>query len=152
MYSAIISSVTFPELATKYPRAHRCCPQNCRRNSPNSSNIFLALRPFNLCTRSLIAICGGTDTNKCTWSGAICPFTIWTSCDSHACLMSSPNLSPIPPRITFFRYFVIQTMWYFKSYTVCEPFRYSAILLFYAIVVLKTARLKAGVLDPIYRQ
>ncbi len=29
MYSAMILSVTLPELQQKYPRAHRCRPQNC---------------------------------------------------------------------------------------------------------------------------
>jgi len=36
MYLMITSSVTLPELATKYPRAHICRPQNALLNDLNS--------------------------------------------------------------------------------------------------------------------
>jgi hypothetical protein len=36
MYFARTSSVTFPVVATKYPRAHRCRPQNSFRIIRNS--------------------------------------------------------------------------------------------------------------------
>jgi len=45
MYSATTSSVTLPLLQQKYPRAHRCRPQNCFRNGANSCNILFLLYP-----------------------------------------------------------------------------------------------------------
>ena len=44
----------------KYPRAHKCRPQNCLRRWANSCNILYAVFPFNRCTRRLIVTCGGT--------------------------------------------------------------------------------------------
>jgi len=46
MYSATTSSVTLPLLQQKYPRAHKCRPQNCFRNGVNSCNILYAVFPF----------------------------------------------------------------------------------------------------------
>jgi len=53
------SSVTFPLLATKYPRAHNRAPQNRRRNSVYSCSSVCELFPFSRCTSLLIASCGG---------------------------------------------------------------------------------------------
>ena len=76
MYSAITWSVTFPLLQQKYPRAHRCRPQNCFRNGANSCNILYAVFPFSRYTRRLIVTCGGIDTSRCTWSLLTCPLRI----------------------------------------------------------------------------
>ncbi len=46
IYCAITSSVTFPLLATKYPRAHKCCPQNCLFNSLYSICSLRDVFPF----------------------------------------------------------------------------------------------------------
>ena len=46
MYSATTSSVTFPLLQQKYPRTHRCRPQNCVRNGANSCSILYARLPL----------------------------------------------------------------------------------------------------------
>jgi hypothetical protein len=43
MYGAITSSVTFPLLQQKYPRAHRCLPQDA----------------FRRCEYSFSSVCGG---------------------------------------------------------------------------------------------
>src|SRR5262249_500190 len=76
MYCRITSSVTLPLLAAKYPLAHKCLPQNCRRRCANSiSNLWLVL-PFRYCIILLTDRYGGTDTNKWTWSLPTCPFTI----------------------------------------------------------------------------
>ncbi len=40
MYSLMISSVTLPKLPQKYPRAHRCLPQNFFRRCGNSCIIL----------------------------------------------------------------------------------------------------------------
>src|ERR1700733_3617065 len=53
MYLAITSSVTFPELQQKYPRAHRCRPQNCFFKCGYSANRWCAVFPFNHCSRRL---------------------------------------------------------------------------------------------------
>ena len=79
MYSLMISSVTFPLLATKYPLAHRCCPQNCRFSSLYSICSFRDVFPFIYCTNLLADRCGGTDTSKCIWSLPTCPARISTS-------------------------------------------------------------------------
>ena len=47
----ITSSVTFPELATKNPRAHRCRPQHSFLRWLYSCISFLELFPFSRCTR-----------------------------------------------------------------------------------------------------
>ena len=72
MYSLIISSVTFPLLATKYPPAHRCWPQNCLFNSLYSICNFLDVLPFIYCTSLPADRFGGTDTSRCIWSLPTC--------------------------------------------------------------------------------
>jgi hypothetical protein len=46
MYFAITSSVTLPELQQKYPRAHRCRPQNCFFKCGYSASRWCAVFPF----------------------------------------------------------------------------------------------------------
>ena len=49
MYFAMTSSVTLPELQQKYPRAHRCRPQNCFFRCGNSASKVMcgpALQPL----------------------------------------------------------------------------------------------------------
>ena len=72
MYSIIISSVTFPELATKYPLPQKCRPQNCFAIVLNSLIIFQLLFPFNSFTNWLTDR-WVTDTNKWMWSLETCP-------------------------------------------------------------------------------
>ena len=55
----MISSVTFPLLATKYPLAHRWRPQNSLFISLYSICSFLDVVPFIYCTSLLADICGG---------------------------------------------------------------------------------------------
>jgi len=50
MYCSIISSVTAPAVAQKYPRAHMCCPQYRRLSSSYSICSFRDQRPFRYCT------------------------------------------------------------------------------------------------------
>src|SRR5262250_2781495 len=61
MYSAHTSSVTFPLLATQYPRAHRCCPQYLLRKLANSASSLWELRPFRYCTARDTDRLGGMD-------------------------------------------------------------------------------------------
>lgn len=65
MYAMMTSSVTFPLLAAKYPRAHSRCPQNFRRNSVYSASSMYELFPFSRCTSLLTATDGGYPTNRC---------------------------------------------------------------------------------------
>lgn len=46
IYSLITSLVTFPDEAAKYPRAHRCRPQNCFANRLFSLSSFRDVLPF----------------------------------------------------------------------------------------------------------
>src|SRR5262249_49187705 len=73
MYSVQTSSVTFPLLATQYPRAHRCWPQYLFRKLANSASSLCELRPFRYCTARETDRLGGTDSNICTWSRLIDP-------------------------------------------------------------------------------
>lgn len=50
MYPLMISSVTFPAVTTKYPRAQICCPQYLFRKSSNSNCNFLDVAPLISCT------------------------------------------------------------------------------------------------------
>jgi hypothetical protein len=54
MYSATTSSVTFPLLQQKYPRAHWGRPQNCFFSGANYCSILYAVLPFSRCTSRLI--------------------------------------------------------------------------------------------------
>src|SRR5580693_3218038 len=51
IYLEITSSVTLPELQQKYPRAHRCRPQNCFFKCGYSAISWCAVFPFNHCSR-----------------------------------------------------------------------------------------------------
>jgi hypothetical protein len=53
MYSRIISSVMVPERTARYPRAHKCRPQNFLRKCANSWSNTRELIPFNYCTIGL---------------------------------------------------------------------------------------------------
>ncbi len=72
IYSLIISSVTFPLLATKYPLAHRCWPQNCLFSSLYSICSFLDVFPFIYCT-SLLADPPATPAARATPSAPLSP-------------------------------------------------------------------------------
>lgn len=110
IYFIMVSSVIFPELATKYPRPQKCLPQNCFDMVLNSLIIFQLLFPFSSFTKSLTERCGGTDTNKWIWSFEMCPFIISTSILLQYCRISSRvRLANSPVKI-FFLYFVIQTI------------------------------------------
>ena len=65
------SSVTFPLLATKYPRAHRCRPQNCLWMCLNSIISFRELLPLMYCMILLGDRFGGHDSRTWTWSREI---------------------------------------------------------------------------------
>ena len=122
IYAFIISSVTFPLLATKYPLVHRCCPKNCLFNSLYSICNFLDVFPFIYYTSLLADRWGGTDTNKCMWSLPTWPASISTSLLWHIIRTSSLVLTAICPVITGLRYFVIHTKWYFISYVQWDDF------------------------------
>jgi len=115
MYSAITSSVTFPELAAKYPRAQRCLPQNCFLSTLKSSSIRREVRPLMLCSTLDSDKDGGTLTNKWTWSLLTCPLRIWTSKLLQHWRINSRHRRAISPVNTGLRYFVIQTTWNFRS-------------------------------------
>ncbi len=51
MDSMMTSSLTFPELATKNPRAHRCRPQHSLLRWLYSCISFRELFPLSRCTR-----------------------------------------------------------------------------------------------------
>ena len=97
MYSATTSSVTFPLLQQKYPRAHRCRPQNSFRNGANSRSILYAVFPFSRCTSRLIVTCGGIDTSRCTWSLLTCPLMISTSDAPQISRIRSRTRDPTAP-------------------------------------------------------
>jgi hypothetical protein len=63
---AMTSSVALPELQQKYPRAHRCRPQNCLFRCGNSASRWCAVRPLSHCIKRLTVICGGSDISRCT--------------------------------------------------------------------------------------
>src|SRR5580658_10328514 len=102
------------------------------------------------CANFAGASIGGADSSKWTWSGDTEPRTITTSRDAQICLIKSRARSAILPRSTFFRYFVHQIMWYFRSNTACPLCLYSAIppILQDRNGPLKADRLKAGGLRP----
>ena len=62
MYSKTTSSVTFPDVATKYPRAQMCRPQNGLFRCRNSIINFLDDFPFTYCMILLADMFGGADT------------------------------------------------------------------------------------------
>ena len=66
MYSRTVCSSTAPTVAQKYPRAHRCCPQNFFRKCGNSSCSRLDDLPFTYCTSFAGDSCGGAATSMCT--------------------------------------------------------------------------------------
>lgn len=131
MYSAIISSVMFPVETAKYPRAHKCLPQNSFRNRSLFMSNFLDVTPFSFCTNLETHSCGGTDTNMCTWSLLIFPAKISTSNSAHTFRITSRTCCASSPYNTGFLYLVIHTKWYFRSNRQCEPFRYSCIPFLY---------------------
>ena len=122
IYALIISSVTFPLLATKYPPAHRCCPQNYLFNSLYSICSFLDVFPFIYCTNLPADRCGGTDTSKCIWSLPTCPASISTLLLWQIIRINSRVRNAICPVIAGLRYFVIHTKWYLISYVQCADF------------------------------
>jgi hypothetical protein len=145
IYCATISSVTLPELQQKYPRAHRCRPQNCFFTCGNSAIRWCAVFPFSHCTNRLIVTCGGIDTNRCTWSFDTCPFMIRTSCCAQISRIRSRVLVATSPFSAGRRYFVIHTKCKWISNTVCAPRRYSGIHPDYpAARVLKPSPVRRG--------
>lgn len=123
IYCAIISSVTFPLLATKHPRAHKCYPQNCLFSSLYSICNLHDVFPLIYCTNLLADRRGETDTRRCVWSFPTCPAIISTSFAVHIIRINSQLLCAIFPTITSFLYFVIHTIWYFMSCVQCDDFR-----------------------------
>src|ERR1700679_2252395 len=92
---------------------------------------------------------GGAASSRWIWSGDTEPRTITTSLAAQICRIKSRARSAILARSTFFRYFVHQIMWYFKSNTACALCLYSAISpILEGIWRLKADRLKAGGLRP----
>ena len=65
-----------PDVATKYPRAHRCYPQYLFFNSWNSHCNFLLLFSFIYCTTFDTDRYGGAEISICTWSGPTFPHII----------------------------------------------------------------------------
>jgi hypothetical protein len=117
IYFAITSSVTFPELQQKYPRAHRCRPQNCFFKCGYSPNKWCAVFPFSHCHlrrhryKQMHMILGHVPLH-----------------DLH--LVFRANIpDQIPDAGSHFptqrgrRYFVIQTRCRWISKTVCAPLR-----------------------------
>ncbi len=127
MYSWITSSVTLPLDATKYPRAHRCRPQNAFCRCLNSISSFRELLPLMYCMILLGARLGGHDSSTCTWSRETEPSRISISLVRQTSRTSSRNRIPTASTRIGFRYFVIQTKWYFRSKRLCEPVRYFSI-------------------------
>ena len=121
IYSRIISSVTVPELTAKYPRAHKCLPQNCLFKCANSWSITRELIPLSHCTIWLMFWFGRYETNTCTWSLATFHDSMWTSCSMAICRSRSRTRMATGPTSTFFRYLGIQTECTFKSNFVCAP-------------------------------
>jgi hypothetical protein len=60
------ASMTFLELATKNPRAHRCRPQHSLLRWLYSCISFRELFPLTRGTRKLADTCGGQETNRWT--------------------------------------------------------------------------------------
>ena len=116
MYSAIISSVMAPTVTQKYPRDQRCCPQYRFFNAGYSSCNRLDVRPFRYCTIFDGARLGGQESNRCTWSTSMCPFTIVIPRLCVPCTNRFFSRLAISFVIILYRYFVIHTMWYLMSY------------------------------------
>ena len=93
---------------------------------------------------------GGAATSRCMWSGDTAPRMIVTFRAAQICRIRSRARSAILPLSIFFRYFVHQIMWYFRSYTACPLCLYSAILPLSKASngPLKADRLKGGGIKP----
>ena len=109
MYFMITSSVTFPLLATKNPRAQTCRPQHWVFKCLNSISNFRDVLPLIRCINWLGEMCGGTDANRCTWSLLTWPRMISTSNSAQICRDQRLTLTPTSPPNNGFRYFVIHT-------------------------------------------
>ena len=127
MYWMIISSVTFPDVTQKYPIPQKCLPQYSFLISANSCWISRELLPFIFCTTLLTEYCGGIDTNTWIWSLDTFPLITSIPYFSHTCRMISLTRIATSPLSTFFRYFVIHTIWYLLSNLVCDVVRYNCI-------------------------
>src|ERR1700691_5976040 len=92
---------------------------------------------------------GGAARSRWMWSGDNDPLTIVTFRAAQICRIRSRARSAILARRIFFRYFVHQIMWYFRSKTACALCLYSAISPILAgIWRLEADRLKGGGLKP----
>ena len=127
IYFRIVSSVTLPTVAQKYPLDHKCCPQYLLFNSWYSSCISLDVLPFKYCTILLGDTLGGHDSNRCTCSFPILPCMMVIPLASHPCRINSLNLSAIFPPSTLYLYFVTHIIWYLISYTLWLPRLYGVV-------------------------
>src|SRR3989344_1176006 len=115
IYSAIISSVMFPELTVKKPRHHRCWPQNAFLSAGNSESSLREVLPLRYWAILLTESWGGAEMKIWTWSREIWPLNISMLLVRHISLIKSLVLAPILPSSTGFLYFVDQIRLYFRS-------------------------------------